>query len=128
MADYTNVPNMQKRIDDLGRTYEHLQELADQQKWGDEPMIPGNMEKETEIPKYTQKTHYWLWLSIPRFDPATGNQLVPPKKVAYNIRTYEHLMSKNRLTGYDVKMIHDPSKERKAKQKTIFKPSTEPEQ
>ena len=105
MADYTNVPNMQKRIDDLGRTYEHLQELADQQKWDDEPMIPGNMEKETMIPE-------------------TGNQLVPPKKVAYNIRTYDHFMQKNRFSGFDVTMIHDPSKERKPKQKEIFKPST----
>ena len=120
MADYTNVPNMKKQIDDLGRTYEDLQKLADEQKWGEEPMIPGNMDKDTEIPKYTQKSHYWLYLHIPRFDPATGQPLTPPKLVAYNIRTYQHFLKKNRFSGYDVKMVHDPMKEREPKQKKIF--------
>lgn len=124
MADYTNVPNMKKQIDPLGRTYEDLQELADQQKWNEEPMRPGNMDPDTQIQKYTEKTHYWMYIHIPRFDPATGQPLTPPKLVCYNIRMYENFLKKNRLTGYDIKMVHDPKKELGPEKKSIFKKST----
>lgn len=110
MADYTNVPDFEKKITPDGKTYRDLQELADHQKWGTEPMIPGNIDPKIEISKFTENTHYWLTFETPFYDKNTGNKISKPRFGGYSMKSYNNMMKKNQFSGYDIHMIHDPTK------------------
>ena len=118
MADYTNQdPN--KRISKEGKTYADLQTLADQQAYGEEPMMPGNMDSDKMVPVYTKDTHYVIELEAPFFDQQTGERLTKPNKHFFSIQEFKEREKRDGFNGFQVKVIHDPIKERTKKSRSV---------
>ena len=109
MADYSNQ-DPSKRVTQDGKTYKDLQELADQQQFGEEPMIKANINPEVKIQAFIEKTHYVLDAEAPLFDQETGEKLSRPVRHVLDIRQFDEWTKKDRLAGQRVKIHHDPTK------------------